>query len=438
MFNRTTAATEAANAASAANAAANVIASELAAGQRAPSMLDVTKFPTDKQVDALIDHAVGMGCSDLFFVSNDQHVAVLVRHLGMMKPISVLPVDAGRRAMSHIKALAGMDLTEKRRPTDGRWIFERVTGETVDLRINCIPTIYGEDFALRILARGSTLFQTDNLGMTPQQAQQFRTMVESPAGLLLITGPTGSGKTATLYSSLIKLNDGTRKINTIEDPVEYSISGLRQSQVNPLIQLTFSELLRSVLRQSPDVIMVGEIRDAETAQTAVHAANSGMLVLATIHAPAAAGAVQSMRSLGVHSHFLSTSLRGVVAQRLVRTFCPKCKLSFDLSDAPHTFDEVKQWLGPNEGKVLFAPKGCDACGMEGYAGRTGVFEVMPVTRAIRNLISDGKPARDIRTKAVEEGMLEFRHSALLKVAKGETSTEEVFRVIPSEHLLLED
>lgn len=305
MLNRntTTNAAAAAAAKAEANDAANVIANELAAGQRVSSMIDVTKFPTDKQVDALIDHAAGMGASDLFFVTNDQHVAVLVRHLGMIKPISVVPAEAGRRAMAHIKALAGMDISEKRRPADGRWIFERVDGNTVDLRINVIPTVYGEDFALRILARGSTLFQIDHLGMTPQQAQTYRTMVESPSGLILIVGPTGSGKTATLYSSLIKLNDGTRKINTIEDPVEYTISGLRQSQVNPLIHLGFSELLRSVLRQSPDVIMVGEIRDAETAQTAVHAGNSGMLVLATIHAAAAAGAVQSMRSLGVHSHF---------------------------------------------------------------------------------------------------------------------------------------
>jgi type II secretory ATPase GspE/PulE/Tfp pilus assembly ATPase PilB-like protein len=441
MLNRNTnaaAANAAADAAQAKIDAASAVAADLAAGQRAPQMIDVAKFPTDKQVDALIDHAAGMGSSDLFFVSNDQHVAVLVRHLGLIKPISVLPVEAGRRAMAHIKALAGMDISEKRRPADGRWIFERINGDTIDLRINCIPTIYGEDFALRILARGSKLFQVENLGMTSQQASAFKQMVESPSGLILITGPTGSGKTATLYSSLIKLNDGTRKINTIEDPVEYTISGLRQSQVNPLITLGFSELLRSVLRQSPDVIMVGEIRDAETAQTAVHAGNSGMLVLATIHAPAAAGAVQSMRSLGVHSHFLSTSLRGIASQRLVRTFCMKCRRAFDLSDAPHTFDEVKQWLGPDEGKTLYAPGGCEACQMEGYAGRTGVFEVMPITRNIRNLISDGKPARDIRHKAVEEGMLEFRQAALLKVAKGETSTEEVFRVIPSEHLLLED
>jgi type II secretory ATPase GspE/PulE/Tfp pilus assembly ATPase PilB-like protein len=182
MFNKSTqaAATAAANT-QAANDAANVLAAELAAGQRAPMMLDVTKFPTDKQVDALIDHAAGLGASDLFFTSNDQHVAILVRHLGMIKPISVLPTDAGRRAMSHIKALAGMDLTEKRRPSDGRWIFEGMTGQTVDLRINCIPTIYGEDFALRILARGSTLFQVDNLGMTPQQAPRSSRWSTAPA-----------------------------------------------------------------------------------------------------------------------------------------------------------------------------------------------------------------------------------------------------------------
>jgi type II secretory ATPase GspE/PulE/Tfp pilus assembly ATPase PilB-like protein len=401
-------------------------------------LIDVSKMPVDAAVDRLIDHAAEMRASDLFLTANEQHVAVLVRHLGIVHPISILDPEQGKRAMSHIKALSGMDLSEKRRPADGRWIFERSGGETVDLRINVIPTIYGEDFALRIFARGSNLFNIDRIGMTAAQERLYSTMTESPSGLILITGPTGSGKTATLYASLVRLNDGTRKINTIEDPVEYSISGLRQSQVNPQINLGFSELLRSVLRQSPDVIMVGEIRDAETAQTAVHAANSGILVFATIHAPAAAGAIQSMRSLGVHSNFLATSLRGVVAQRLVRTFCPKCRTAFDLSDAPDTFADVRHHLGADEGKVLYGPKGCEACDMEGYSGRTGVFEVMPITRNLRNLISDGVPARDIRAKAIEEGMLEFRQSALLKVAQGQTSTEEVFRVIPSEHLLLDD
>jgi type II secretory ATPase GspE/PulE/Tfp pilus assembly ATPase PilB-like protein len=331
-----------------------------------------------------------------------------------------------------------MDLAEKRRPADGRWIFSTPDGLDVDLRINVIPTMYGEDFALRLLARGSQLYSVDQLGMTEQQLAAYKGMIFSPSGLILISGPTGSGKTATLYASLIALNDGKRKINTIEDPIEYAIDGLRQSQVNPQIDLSFGELLRSVLRQSPDVIMLGEIRDEETAKTAVRAANSGMLVLATLHAPSASSAVQSMRSLGAHPHFLSTSLRGVVSQRLVRALCPNCRISFDITDAPHTFDDVRPWLGADEGKHLYAARGCENCGHSGYASRSGVFEVMPVGKSMRALIADGATAAQIRAKAVEEKMLEFRSAALLKVARGLTSTEEIFRVIPSEQMLLEE
>src|SRR4029079_11644645 len=195
---------------------------------------------------------------------------------------------------------------------------------------------------------------------------------------------------------------------------------------------------RIVLLQSPDVIMIGEIRDEETARTAVHAANSGILVFATLHAPSASSAVQSMRALGVYTHFLASGLKGVVAQRLVRTLCPKCKVSFDLADAPHTFDDVRPWLGADEGKALFAPRGCEACNMTGYSARTGVFEIMPITKDLRDLVSDGKSPREIRAKAVEQRMAEFRPAALLKVARGETSTEEVFRVIPAEHMMMDD
>src|SRR5207237_1310142 len=192
----------------------------------------------------------------------------------------------------------------------------------------------------------------------------------------------GAGKTTTLYACLNYLNNGQRKINTIEDPIEYALAGVRQSQVNPRLEVDFPELLRSVLRQAPDVIMVGEVRDPVTAETAVRAANSGHLVLATLHAPVAAGAIQSMLSLGVHPHFLSSSLRGVIAQRLIRTLCPKCKTSFDLTDSVHTFDEVRPWLEPGQGQVLYGPVGCAACRMNGYAGRTGVFELLTVTRPI--------------------------------------------------------
>src|SRR5215213_7667162 len=193
-----------------------------------------------------------------------------------------------------------------------------------------------------------------------------------------------------------------RKINTIEDPIEYSLEGLRQSQVNHSIDLGFAQLLRSVLRQSPDVIMLGEIRDDETADTAVRAANSGHLVMATVHAPTAAGAIQSMRALGVNSHFLSTALRGVASQRLVRTLCPECRVSFDLSAAPNTFEEIRPWLGAQQGREHFASPGCDHCDGTGYTARTGLFEVMPITSSLRHLISEGHSTADIRARAVHE------------------------------------
>ncbi len=400
-------------------------------------LIDVSGLPPESAVETLIEHAAKLAASDLFFVANEQHIAALVRHLGIIRPVSVLGVEHGRKCLSHIKVNSGMDLSEKRRPTDGRWIFNGAD-EPVDLRINVIPTLYGEDFAIRLLTRGNRLFQLDQLGMTSEQISSFERMINSPAGLILITGPTGSGKTGTLYASLIKLNNGKRKINTIEDPVEYAIDGLRQSQVNPLIDLGFGELLRSVLRQSPDVIMIGEIRDEETARTAVRAANSGMLVFATLHSVSAAGAVQSMRSLGANPHFLSTGLIGVVAQRLVRTLDPENRNAFDVSDAPDTFDEVKRWLKPGEGKKLYAAKPAESNGWTGYTGRTGVFEVMPVSRAIRKLIADGGTAAEIRDQALAEKMLEFRSAAMLKVARGQTSTEEIFRVAPTEQIVADE
>jgi type II secretory ATPase GspE/PulE/Tfp pilus assembly ATPase PilB-like protein len=302
------------------------------------------------------------------------------------------------------------------------------------LRINVIPTMHGEDMAMRLLVRDSRLFVLENLGMTRAQLGQYQAMIESRSGLILITGPTGSGKSATLYSSLVKLATGSLKINTIENPIEYAIDGLRQSQVNPATGLSFAELLRAVLRQSPDVIMVGEVRDAETAQTAVHAANSGVLVFATVHAPGAAGAVQTMMSYGVNPQFLSASLRGLVSQRLVRTLCPNCRLSFDISDAPMTFDEIRPLLASDQGKTLYAANGCDACGQSGYSSRTGVFEVLPISSAMRRLVSDCRPVHELRAKAREENMLSLRQAALLKVAAGITCTEELFRAIPPEEL----
>ena len=260
--------------------------------------MDVSKLPVEQAVSRLIAYSVMLPASDIFFSSGEHTLAINVRHLGIVMPISVVPIEVGRRYVSHVKVLAGMDVSEKRRPQDGRWVHKPDGENSVDLRVNMIPTMFGEDLALRILSRNSQLYKIEELGLTHGQLQELLGMLHTPSGLILITGPTGSGKTATLYASLVLLNDGKRKINTIEDPVEHIIEGMRQSQVNPQISLGFSDLLRSVLRQSPDIIMVGEVRDAETAETAVRAANSGHLVFATIHAPIAAGAVQSMRRAG--------------------------------------------------------------------------------------------------------------------------------------------
>ncbi len=406
----------------------------------AGGMISLSGDSIEAVTEELLSAAAAMKASDLFLCTNEQCVMVHVRHMGMVRPLTVMPADQGKRVITLIKARALMDLAERRRPQEGRWIFQHAQAgkpEAVhDLRISTIPTAFGEDMALRLLDRTNTLFTLDNLGLTKGQRGKLSAVLDSPGGLVLFTGPTGSGKTATMYTCLRQLNNGKRKINTIEDPIEYAVDGVRQSQVNPAIGLGFSELLRSVMRQAPDVIMIGEIRDPETASIAIRAANSGHLVLATIHAVAAVGAVQSMRAMGVHAHFLATALRCIVAQRLVRTLCPACKTYFDLADAPHTFDEIREYLGEGEGKLLWAARGCGKCMMSGYAGRTGMFEIMPISREIRNLISEGHSVQEIRERAGAEKLLEFRHAALLKVAHGETSTEEIFRTIPAEQLVV--
>ena len=395
--------------------------------------ISVEDLDVSEMVSKIFDHCVTLQVSDVFFSSEETHVAVRVRHWGLLRLVTMMPLDDGRRCIAHIKALSGMETAERRRPLDGRWIYDR-DASTVDLRVNSIPTLYGEDLTIRLLPRDTGLLKLDSIGLVRGDYNQMVGLLSKPGGLVLVTGPTGSGKTTTLYACLAYLNTGERKINTIEDPIEYAMVNVRQSQVNPRIDLGFPELLVSVMRQSPDVIMIGEIRDPATADTAVRAANSGHLVLGTLHAPTAAGAIQSMLSLGVHPHFLGSSLQGVIGQRLVRTLCPKCKKSFELDEALPTFDEVRRWLEPGEGKVLYGPTGCPDCRMQGYSGRTGVFEVMVMTRGLRQMILNKQPTEVLRQKSVDEGMVEFRQAALLKVARGETSIEEVFRTVPSEYL----
>jgi type II secretory ATPase GspE/PulE/Tfp pilus assembly ATPase PilB-like protein len=402
-----------------------------------PLWIEVDSDDVPFIVNGLLEHACGLGVSDLFFSAEEHFYAVVGRYVGLWQPLSQLSTEMGRRAIAHLKSIADMNIAEHRRPQDGRWMFQRTNGESVDLRISSLPTMYGEDCTVRLLLRNSQLLLLDKLGLAQRDHNCLLLMLNNPSGLILVTGPTGCGKTTTLYACLNYLNTGQRKINTIEDPIEYSLLGVRQSQVNPVIDLHFADLLRSVLRQAPDVIMIGEIRDKETAAIAVRAANSGHLVLATLHAPIAAAAVQSMLSFGVHPYQLAGCLLGCLAQRLVRTLDPQTRVAYDLGMVPGVFDEVKQWLLPGEGTMIYGPPPEPQGMVLGYSGRTGVFEVMPISPAIRTLIMQGEPTPLLQQQATQEGLIEMRKGALLKVARGETSIEEVFRAIPAEYLSVE-
>ncbi len=394
-------------------------------------------FATDRDPDQiipkLITYAGGLHASDLFCHTNEDHVEFAVRHLGIVRPIGTVPLELGRRCLSYIKTMANLNISERRKPMDGRWLYTSGGGR-LDLRISTIPTLHGEDCTVRILDQAHRILSLDQLGIDTGFYSVLLQMLNNPSGLILVTGPTETGKSTTLYSCLSYLNNGERKISTIEDPIEYSLKGIRQSPVSVATGVTFDIQLRAVLRQAPNVIMIGEIRDEETAHLAARAAATGHLVLSTLHSPVASAAVHSMTRLGVHPHLLSHSLLGVVSQRLLRTLCPVCKEGFDVP-LGRAFTEVRGQLKSGEGTRLYGPRGCVDCHDTGYGGRTGAFEVMRVSSAIRGLIDDGASEGAIRRKAVEEGMLEFRQSALLKVARGLTSIEEVIRVLPVEYLL---
>ncbi len=381
----------------------------------------------------VLERAVRMQASDLFLLSEEDGVRIAVRRMGIVETLQTLSRELGRSAISHIKAEAGIDIGDRRRPHEGR-LLQSVGDRLVDLRVNIIPTLYGEDVAARLLDRKFGLRSLDQIGLNRNELMRLQSAISSPSGLVLVTGPTGTGKTTTLYACVQYLNSGARKINTLEDPIEYAVPGVRQSQVSSRIGVDFAELLRNILRQSADVIMIGEIRDEETAKTAVRAANSGTLVLATVHATVAAHAVQSLSALGVNPYFLSNSLLAVVAQRLVRTLCHECRVGYDISESPGTFADIQSIMEPGLGSYIYGPGGCENCFHQGYNGRTGLFELMVINRRLKQLIAQGVPADDLQQAAVECGMVEFSRAAMLKVAQGVTSTEEIMGELPAEHL----
>jgi type II secretory ATPase GspE/PulE/Tfp pilus assembly ATPase PilB-like protein len=397
-------------------------------GDRGIAKWSENEMGPEQAVEQLVERAASMDASDIFLVNVADHIEVTVRQLGIPKVIGRLSASLGNRCMGHIRAVAGLDFVEKRRPQDGRWVHSSRDGSIVDLRLNTMPTMYGESIAMRLLIRNPDLQRPEMLGMLRPQLGDLLSALHTPGGLILVTGPTGSGKTTTLYACLHHLNDGRQIIHTIEDPIEYAVPGLRQSQVDESNGATFADLIRAVVRQGPDVIMIGEIRDRTTAETAVRAANGGQLVFATVHAPFAAGAMQSMFGLGVPAHFLASSLLAVVSQRLVRTLNPETRIPVDLSAASGAFADVRPWIEETEGNVVYAASSHD--GDDGYTGRSGLFEVMTVSPNLRRMIAEMQPGSAIAKQAVDDGMIDLRRSAYVKVAQGLTSFDEIQRVLP--------
>ncbi len=362
--------------------------------------------PIIRMLNALLTQALREGASDIHIEPFELISVVRFRIDGSLRDV-VRPKKAIHASLiSRIKIMAQLDIAEKRLPQDGR-ITLRVGGKAVDVRVSTLPTGHGERAVLRLLDKESGKLDLHHLGMSPDTQVQFDKLIAQPHGIVLVTGPTGSGKTTTLYAALSQLNNAKTNILTVEDPVEYELEGVGQTQVNPRIDMTFAKALRAILRQDPDIIMIGEIRDLETAQIAVQASLTGHLVLATLHTNDSAAAVTRLLDMGIEPFLLSSSLLGVVAQRLVRKLCPHCKIQ-----------DGEQWKDV----------GCDKCGQTGYQGRVGVYELLLTTEQIRAQIHNRASEADIRQTALKDGMRTMREDGERWLANGTTTQAELLRV----------
>jgi len=381
--------------------------------------------PIVKLVNILIDDAVKRNASDIHIEPEEKLVEVRFRIDGILHHYTSLPKFLQAAVISRIKIMAGLDIAERRLPQDGR-IIMKIGNREIDFRVSTCPTIHGENVVLRILDKSSMVLGLENLGFPPTELKVFEELIQQPYGIILVTGPTGSGKTTTLYSALQRINREDINIMTVEDPVEYQFPRIRQVQVNPKAGLTFASALRSFLRQDPDVIMVGEIRDLETAEIAVQAALTGHLVLSTLHTNDAPTAFTRLIEMGVEPFLVSSSILGVLAQRLIRKVCTKCKEEYSPSL------ELLKTLGI-EDKVsssvkFMRGKGCKVCNKSGYKGRTGIYELLKSTPEIQELVLKKASADEIREVARSQGMKTLREAAIDKLLQGITTPEEVVRV----------
>jgi general secretion pathway protein E len=386
--------------------------------------------PVVRALDELLRLAVEQRATDLHIEPLGTVLQTRLRIDGLLKTVPSPPVSMAKAILSRLKIMAGLNITERRLPQDGRAHIV-VGGAEIDLRIATTPTMHGESAVVRLLRKGSSFVALDAIGLATRDDELLRGALQAPFGMIIVTGPTGSGKTTTLAASLAVINEPKRKILTIEDPIEYHISGINQTQIHPAIGLTFAAALRSFLRHDPDVIMVGEMRDGETAHIGVHAALTGHLVLTTLHTNTAAGAIPRLIDLGVESFLIASSIRIVVGQRLVRVLCEHCKTPYRLSRADLDRDQRFAALGFKTGEALHQPKGCEWCGFSGFRGRQGLFEVMEVTPLVRKAIGPKTEAAELEGIARSEGMSTMIEDGVAKCRAGLTTIDELFRVTAS-------
>lgn len=383
--------------------------------------------PIVRAVNDLLEKAMELRASDIHIEPFRNGLSVRMRVDGLLRAVAP-PVGALPQALiSRIKILSGLNIAERRLPQDGAARL-RVARTDIDIRVATMPTQHGESAVIRLLPRDRGLLELAKLGLADNDERKMKRLLSLPHGMIILTGPTGSGKTTTLATMLSILNQPTRKILTIEDPVEYELQGVNQSQVKPSIGLTFASALRAFVRQDPDVIMVGEVRDAETANIAIHAALTGHLVLTTLHTETAAAAIPRLLDLGVEGFLLKSTLRATIAQRLVRMLCDRCKVQKVLTAGDLVDDPRFATLGFQPGDTVFEPHGCDRCGGAGYRGRSGIFEIVEMTGGVRDLITEHTDSEVIQRAAVAAGMLTMIDDAIIKCRTGVTSAAEVLRV----------
>ncbi len=380
--------------------------------------------PAVKAVNRIVEMGVNLKASDIFIEPFEKHMRVRYRVDGILREVDSPPRHLHEAIISRIKVLGRMDISEHRLTQDGKFRM-KIGGRIIDFRVSIVPSTFGEKACLRILDKGAVMLDLDNLGFFDDTLEKIKRCVRRPHGMFVVTGPTGSGKSTTLYSVLRYIDSPEKNIITVEDPVEYQLRGINQVQVNPDVGLTFASALRSILRQDPDIILIGEIRDFETMDIAIKAALTGHMVLTTLHTNTAPGAIVRMSNMGVEPFLITASVVGIMAQRLLRKLCDSCKEPYVMTE------EMADNIGiPKEyvGQTFYRPIGCKKCLNLGYKGRTNVAEIMLMTQTIRNMIAKGAEEPDIKNAAIDEGMRPMRDDALKKAAMGLTSIEEVFRI----------